>query len=772
MQRNDEVYKVVSLFSGGMGLDLGLAANGRHEIIACVESERSFCETIRINQIEGRLPHGLIIFEDDIQNLSGDDILKACGLAKGEVDLLVGGPPCQSFSTVGRRRTTDDTRGTLLWHFLRFVEDLQPKFFLMENVRGLLSAALKHRPIAERPNKGGPPLKEEEQPGSVVSLFAHDLQEISGGPYHMDCFEVNAVNYGAPQLRERAFFIGNRFNAEVDFPRPTHGNPNINETKSDFFTSNGIQNPWATLRSAIYDLEDPGDVIMDFSPRKKHFLSMVPEGSNWRSLPVEKQKESMGKAWHAKGGRSGWWRRLSYDLPCPTLVTMPNHASTSLCHPTQLRALSLREYARIQEFPDNWKFYGKTHQQYAQAGNAVPLRLGRIAGDVIASELDHLRKSQWRPKKRSAEAYRIVYVQSHIRTRKWYKAGQAYVWEDGKAAANQPRYHAPVAREKVKTIGIGSQMAHQDLPKRVQPTTLSKNQIFGQLQQIDSDRAATKRVLELETEFRRRIDAHLSSLPQETAHFDKFKTSPFVVMMYSKQKGYTHVSEIENDLVPAKVFSSMETSAGRMVEAVALPVYGWEAVESQMHSNQSVIDGHRVTADTYYAATLKSGPRCLNDEMARDIGVDLLIYGGLYGTKKQSNKKDWHILRNIAERLPEDAKIYESHKNNWRIRYTIDGVQTSATVLIGTEWWQYLGGEWAPIELCLALIRACIPPTQPKCENIKHMIADLDSILDLNWLDQNFNVSIIQESQWPWLLFMLRHFCDHFTVDDDLGLIF
>jgi DNA (cytosine-5)-methyltransferase 1 len=99
---------------------------------------------------------------------------------------------------------------------------------------------------------------------------------------------------------------------------------------------------------------------MDFSPRKKEYLSMVPEGSNWRSLPVEVQKESMGWAWHAKGGRSGWWRRLSFDLPCPTLVTMPNHAGTALCHPTEVRALTLKEYALIQEFPSDWeKLRGK-----------------------------------------------------------------------------------------------------------------------------------------------------------------------------------------------------------------------------------------------------------------------------------------------------------------------------------------------------------------------------------------------------------------------------
>ena len=109
-------------------------------------------------------------------------------------------------------------------------------------------------------------------------------------------------------------------------------------------------------------------MVLDFSPRKKKYLAMVPPGGNWRSLPVAIQKESMGKAWHAKGGRSGWWRRLNFDLPSPTLVTMPNHAGTALCHPTLLRALTLKEYALIQEFPEGWEFCGTPAEQYAQVG--------------------------------------------------------------------------------------------------------------------------------------------------------------------------------------------------------------------------------------------------------------------------------------------------------------------------------------------------------------------------------------------------------------------
>lgn len=431
-------YKTVSLFSGAMGLDLGIESTGRFELLACVEKERSFCETIRKNRDAGRLPEIVKVYESDVSLVDPQKMMDDLGLAPGELDLLVGGPPCQSFSTAGKRGTVQDPRGLLVWQFLRFVEAFQPKLFIMENVRGLVSAAIRHRPISQRPENGGHTLSDEEKPGSVIRLFANDLQKVGSLSYHMDGFEVNAVNYGAPQLRERVIFIGNRFNRRIDFPNPTHGQ------------KAGLK-PWKTLRDAIGHLEDPGPVMMDFSPRKKSFLEQVPEGSNWRSLPVETQKLSMGKAWHAKGGRSGWWRRLSYDLPCPTLVTMPNHASTSLCHPTEVRALSLKEYALIQEFPPEWEFFGTPAQQYAQAGNAVPVRLGAIAGQVAAQALDEVGAGSRDGFDAAGESYRMVYVQSHVRTRQWFRQGETHVWLDGEANSAL-RYKSPVTLRRERAI--------------------------------------------------------------------------------------------------------------------------------------------------------------------------------------------------------------------------------------------------------------------------------------------------------------------------------
>lgn len=417
----------VSLFSGALGMDLGFELQGDFEILACVEREQAACATIQANVENGNFTGKPKVFCRDIFEFSPEELMAEVGLKPGELDLLVGGPPCQSFSTAGRRQSVQDRRGTLLWRYLEFVVALRPKAFVMENVRGLMSAALLHRQIADRPEKGGEPLTDDEQPGSVIAKFAADLSERTEGQYHIDAFEVNSANYGAPQIRERVVFIGNSFGVEVEFPQPTHGVDAIDEQADLFSPPKSNLKPWATLRDAIGDLREESPELMDFSPRKKGFLSLVPEGGNWRSLPVEVQQESMSKAWFAKGGRSGWWRRLSWDFPCPTLVTMPNHASTSLCHPNEVRVLSVREYARVQEFPDSWIFVGKTAEKYLQIGNAVPVRLGLVTASVVSKLLDAAASGSVGADYRTAtDEFRRVYIKSHVRTRRWFKAGEVF----------------------------------------------------------------------------------------------------------------------------------------------------------------------------------------------------------------------------------------------------------------------------------------------------------------------------------------------------------
>ena len=322
---------------------------------------------------------------------------------------------------------------------------------------------------------------------------------------------------------------------------------------------------------------------------------------------------------------------------------------------------------------------------------------------------------------------------------------------------------------------------HPDLPRGVPPLLLSKADIFESLRRIDEDAKAKSRILKMESGFRAGVETLIQGLPSASSKFAKFYTNPFVLMFYSKQKAYSRVSQVERDLVPAKVFSSMETSAGNMIQDIVLPAYGWEGVDSAMHSYESLLDGRRIDqqSDKFVGATLKSGPRTLNDDMARNIANELVdgapswalshnvseidfTYGVLYGTKKQSNKKDWHILRNIFENRPPRSTLDMSHRQAWSIAYSDGPLKVSATVRIGIEWWEFLGGRDTWIELCCALIRACIVPVGSSQTAPIYAISDLASIVYLSDIDSTYNVSILQRSQLEWLLFLARHFCDGF----------
>ncbi len=245
--------------------------------------------------------------------------------------------------------------------------------------------------------------------------------------------------------------------------------------------------------------------------------------------------------------------------------------------------------------------------------------------------------------------------------------------------------------------------------------------------------------------------------------------------MHSFLNKYSKLSELESDIVPAKLFSSMETSAGRMLETVALPIYGWECVESSMHTAESALDGRKVGSSELHLVTLKSGPRCLNDEMSENF-ADAIVnnaegwahaadkksidftYGVLYGTQKKSNKKDWHILRNIREKIKPEELIHDPD-SNWFCEFERAGVRTRVTVRIGEDWWVHLGGEHCLIELCAALIRACVQPGHEDSPGYSYTISDLSSIIrDAPDAEQSF--SLLQKSQIPWLFFIASHFCD------------
>ena len=252
-----------------------------------------------------------------------------------------------------------------------------------------------------------------------------------------------------------------------------------------------------------------------------------------------------------------------------------------------------------------------------------------------------------------------------------------------------------------------------------------------------------------------------------------------MLLIHALQNQYTKISEIESDILPAKQFSSMETSAGRMVEAVVLPEYGWECVESSMHTANSPLDGKKVEDEALLLTTLKSGPRCLNDEMSENFADAIIAYfaewaadadrttinftyGVLYGTQKISNKKDWHILRNISEKIPDAMTV--APNGRWNCQFVKDGITVDVVVRVGLDWWEHLGGEYCFVEVFTALIRACVNVGPADDSGHRYTIQDLYGIVSMDSTDPNFNVALLQRNQLPWLFLMTDHFCDR--LDD------
>jgi len=355
-----------SLFSGAMGLDLGLEMAG-FKVGFAADSNAAAAATIRLNN------PSLPLFSGDVRELTGVDISKY--FDGGQLDLLAGGPPCQSFSTAGRRRSMEDDRnGPLVFEFVRLVQELRPRAFLMENVKGLLSAPLIWRELPY--NNNGKRI--DDQYGALLNEL---LSRFSGLGYSTNVFVLNAADFGVPQVRHRVFIVGFADGSEAPAPTTTHSE------RGDL-----LHKPWITIEEAWRDLPNEPTACATFSPRKLKYLRMVPPGGNWRSLPVDIQMESMGRAFFAKGGRTGYWRRLAYNETAPTILTEPQNASTSLCHPTEDRPINVREAARLQTFPDRWRFEGSRGEQYRLIGNAVPPLLGSAIGNVIAVQLAKQRK--------------------------------------------------------------------------------------------------------------------------------------------------------------------------------------------------------------------------------------------------------------------------------------------------------------------------------------------------------------------------------------------
>ena len=250
------------------------------------------------------------------------------------------------------------------------IDFIRPRFFIMENVKGIVSAPLKQVPLSQR-DKGDP----EQKLGTVLDVILSEFRKLG---YKTVYGILDAVNYGVPQFRERFVLIGSRDNENIFLPIPTHFQMHQEEAYR-----------WRTLKDAINDLEHDCGEYASFSDDRLKFLKLVPEGGNWRSLPPELIPQAMGGAYESGGGKVGFYRRLSFHQPSPTLVTSPVQKATMMCHPTQDRPLSLREYARIQQFPDHWAFMGTTASKYRQIGNAVPVGLAVALGKSIIAVADN-----------------------------------------------------------------------------------------------------------------------------------------------------------------------------------------------------------------------------------------------------------------------------------------------------------------------------------------------------------------------------------------------
>lgn len=362
---SDNIPPIIALsfFSGAMGLDIGMKNGGIPALLACEFNK--FCRmTIQTNEPEMALI-------GDINNYSADDILRLAKIPKGKkIDVVFGGPPCQAFSTAGARRALDDERGNVFLRYIDIVQQLRPTYVVIENVRGLLSAPYPCDDI-QTPIKGG--------------AFHVILKRLKDAGYTVSFELYNAANFGAPQIRERVVMIGKLGKDKVSYLSPTH-------------SQNGEYGlpKWRTLRDALQPLKNLPQHYIEFPEKRLKYYRMLKEGQYWKDLPKDVQVEAMGEKLKLGGGKTGFFRRLSFDKPSPTLVTNPTMPATDLCHPIENRPLSVEEYKCIQEFPMDWQIRGSLVEQYKQIGNAVPIKLGEAIARTILADMKGIQLPQYK----------------------------------------------------------------------------------------------------------------------------------------------------------------------------------------------------------------------------------------------------------------------------------------------------------------------------------------------------------------------------------------
>ena len=321
-------YKVVELFSGAGGLASGMEDAGL-ECELLVEADKNAVATLKANK-----PRWPVVY-DDIANVDFTGV---------KADAVAGGFPCQSFSLAGKKLGFKDTRGILFFQYARAIREIQPNIIIGENVKGLKT----------------------HEGGRTLSAM---LRILDGLGYRVSCRIVRAHYLGVPQKRERLVLIGVKKGAKsrIAFPKE--------------------QNGTVTLREALQNV--PISRGQRYTARKQAIMELIPEGGCWRDLPEDLRKNYMGASYFSSGGKTGMARRLSWNKPSLTLTCSPAQKETERCHPSETRPLTVREYARIQTFPDGWEFCGPLSAQYRQIGNAVPVKLGHHIGRCIVAMLDN-----------------------------------------------------------------------------------------------------------------------------------------------------------------------------------------------------------------------------------------------------------------------------------------------------------------------------------------------------------------------------------------------
>jgi len=334
-------YNLVELFAGGGGLAIGMEQAGFNSIFLN-ELDKFACETLVHNRPEWN------VFQGDISSVDFTKI-------KDEVDILTGGFPCQAFSYAGKKLGFEDTRGTLFFEFARAVKTLKPKVFMAENVRGLLN-------------------HDEGRTLETIKKVIDDL-----GYKLIEPKVLKAIFYKVPQKRERLILVGIQkelfYEGIFEWPSPYK---RVFTLRDAFFAGD------------LYSSDVPCSLGQVYPERKKWIMSHVPPGGYWRDLSDDLQREYMQGSYFLGGGKTGMARRLSLDEPSLTLTTSPAQKQTERCHPVETRPLQVREYARIQTFPDDWEFKGALGAIYKQIGNAVPVNMAAALGRSLIRLLNKI----------------------------------------------------------------------------------------------------------------------------------------------------------------------------------------------------------------------------------------------------------------------------------------------------------------------------------------------------------------------------------------------